>query len=252
MTNTTTVNPQITDAVDGASSSITDLKWNIPNSSTVKTNFQIDKHLKLQTNPDSMVFIETGSDCVNETFKIGNLKLPVQVKPVACFRKFVSSQTVVGTQQYEFSKKTGYSSTFSVSTSVKASVGGSIGACETSFEVSTEFGYSSTSYSETTTTFTETLTAGDYTVYQNVLLYAFKVDAANDPQIKSSMTKDSPDLKIYQRDGAQESYFFVPAYVNSPFTIEFSNDTYDPIDEDELIDYLMKDGYNKWSSFSFN
>ncbi|KAK5582330.1 hypothetical protein RB653_003913 [Dictyostelium firmibasis] len=249
----TTVNPQITDAVDGAvNSQITDLVWNIPTSSYVKTNFQIDKHLKLQDNPDSMVFIETGSDCVNEIFKVGSLKLPVQVKPVACYRKFISSQTVVGTQQYEFSKKTGFSSTFSTSTSVKASVSSSIGVCDASFEVETSFSYSSTSYSETTETFTETLTSGDYTVYQNILLYAFKVDAAADPQILSTIKKDSPNIEIHQRNSTKEFYFFVPAYMNSPFTIEFSNDTYNPINEDDLISYLMNDGYGKWASFSYN
>ncbi|KAN0050259.1 hypothetical protein ACTA71_003371 [Dictyostelium dimigraforme] len=249
----TTVNPQITDAVDeSVNSQITDLVWNIPTSSYVKTNYQIDKHLKLQNNPDSMVFIETNSDCVNEILKVGSLKLPVQVKPVACFRKFISSQTVVGTQQYEFSKKTGFSSTFNTSTSIKASVGTSIGVCETSFEVSTSFSYSSTSYSETTETFTETLTSGDYTVYQNVLFYAFKVDAASDPDIMSTIKKDSPNIEFHQRCGTKEFYFFVPAYMNSPFTIEFSNDTYNPINEDDLVNYLMNDGYNKWASFSFN
>ncbi|EGC38439.1 hypothetical protein DICPUDRAFT_75959 [Dictyostelium purpureum] len=246
----TAVNSQITDAVDDAQqTSVVDKSWSIPKSSTVKTNYQIDKHLKLLTNPESMVFIDSEDKSESSTISVGKLKLPVQIKPVAALRSFISSQTVVGTQEHELTKKKGYSTTFTASTSLKSSISGGIGECEASFEVTTEFSYSQNSYEEKSETWTTTLTEGSYTLYQNILLYAFKVDAAADPAIRDVFTKDSPDLTFYQRPNTQEWYLFVPTYMNSPFTISFSSDTYDPVSEDDVISYLMNNGYSKWCKF---
>ncbi|KAF2071564.1 hypothetical protein CYY_007116 [Polysphondylium violaceum] len=214
----------------------------------VTSNFEIDRQIKLKDPPDSLVMVNTQF----MDFQFLTDDHLDQMKPIAAYLIYLDSLTIPGTMSKAYSLKKGFTSNFEASVDVKASVSGGIeGVCDASLEVTTGFEYDETMQTEETVTTTETLTEGQYCIFQNGLLYGLKIT------IKSAVTLSGPlylgilNITVYPpKDKINQPtyilYCFSSCYRNDPFTIRYSDDLYSPLSYEELIDYVTGDGWDRW------
>ncbi|KAN0028083.1 hypothetical protein ACTFIV_009912 [Dictyostelium citrinum] len=207
---------------------------------TVNTNFNIDRNIKMKNPPDAMVFIKMPSNKVVSTTISLHMGLQCtfncDVYPVAAYMRYIKSYPIVGTVVQTLEKKKGFTQRFQVSANVKGSVSGGFFGCEASLEVTTGFEYESTVQSETTETWQQTLTQGSYIVYQNVLVYAYVIQVGSPyvPLINS----ENPGIDLRWVPSLNASVMFVPINRDDPFTLQYSDNTNEPVEYDTLIEYL--------------
>jgi len=209
----------------------------------VKTNFEIDRQIKLKTPPDSLVMIDAGWQ------KFSKDKIAGQIKPIAAYMNYIDSLTLAGKLEKTIEKKKGFSQKFTASLEIKAGVSAGIFGCEASLEVTTGFSYEQEIKTEVTETWKETLEAGSYCVYQNCILYAVKLVIPLTITIDKPLFMEEWKVWIYTHEYGKPSntfYYFVPCFRNDPFTIKYTDELYRPIMYQELIDYVMGDGWNRW------
>ncbi|KAM9953602.1 hypothetical protein ACTFIR_008688 [Dictyostelium discoideum] len=177
------------------------------------------------------------------------LKIPMVLKcsviPCAAFMRYIKSYPVVGTVVETLEKKKGFTNRFNVSVDVKASASIGFFGCEASLEVSTGFEYGKTVTSETTLTWTQTLTEGTYIVYQNVLVYAYIFYNATEVLVQG-LNKGTPGANLRLIPSLNAAVMFVPINRDDPFTLRYSDVVWDPIEYDTLIDYLSSNT-TKWT-----
>ncbi|KAM9959818.1 hypothetical protein ACTFIR_000919 [Dictyostelium discoideum] len=205
--------------------------------------------------PDPLVFIKLpSSKYVQSTatlylFGEEHLKIPMVLKcsviPCAAFMRYIKSYPVVGTVVETLEKKKGFTNRFNVSVDVKASASVGFFGCEASLEVSTGFEYGETVTSETTLTWTQTLTEGTYIVYQNVLVYAYIFNSVNE-EWAGCLNKGTPGANLRFIPSLNAAVMFVPINRDDPFTLRYSDVAWDPIEYDTLIDYLSSNT-TKWT-----
>ncbi|KAN0015044.1 hypothetical protein ACTFIU_001366 [Dictyostelium citrinum] len=223
-------------------------RFDFSNIKTVNTNFNIDRNIKMKTPPDAMVFIKMPSNkVVSTTLQLRMMAFQCtfqcQVIPVAAYMRYIKSYPIVGTVVQTLEKKKGFTQRFQVSAEVKGSVSGGFFGCEASLEVTTGFQYESTVQSETTETWQQTLTQGSYIVYQNVLVYAYVVQVAQN--FVGQLNSQNPGIDIRWVPSLNACVMFVPINRDDPFTLHYSEKTNEPIEYDTLIDHLYANP-SKW------
>ncbi|KAF2070455.1 hypothetical protein CYY_008220 [Polysphondylium violaceum] len=222
-------------------------KFDPSKAALVTSNFEIDRQIKLKNPPDSLVMIN--SKYLNFKF-LENPKN--EMKPIAAFMIYLNSLTIPGTISKTISLKKGFTSHFKASVEIKASVSAGIeGICDVGLEVTTGFEYDQTMETEETVTTTETLTEGQYCVYQNALLYAIKFNSIFELTLPGPLYLESSGITIYPpKDKIGKPcttfYTFSTCYRNDPFTIRYSDQLYSPISYEELYEYVMGDGWDRW------
>ncbi|KAF2076845.1 hypothetical protein CYY_001873 [Polysphondylium violaceum] len=213
----------------------------------VTSNFEIDRQIKLKNPPDSMVMVNS------KFMKFKFVQNPdCEMKPIAAFMIYLNSLTIPGTISKTISLKKGFTSHFKATVEVKASVSAGIeGICDVGLEVTTGFEYDETMETEETVTTTETLTEGQYCVYQNALLYALKINTTVQLTLPGPVYLEGLGLTIYPPKDkigkpSYTFYSFSTCYRNDPFTIRYSDKLYSPISYEELYNYVMGDGWDRW------
>ncbi|KAF2072374.1 hypothetical protein CYY_006320 [Polysphondylium violaceum] len=231
--------------------------YNLDDAQVVSTNHQIDRQVLLKTPPDSAVFIAKNHDKkiitsirftpdpLTWTFYLSqgitDPKCNFEVYPCAAFMRYIKSYPIVGTVTQTLEKRRGFTSRFNVSVSVTLCVSAGIAGCETNLSVTTEYSHEETISSEKTETWSQTLTEGKYSVFQNALVYAFKLlDKENIGTFKSS----NKDIEFFEIKG--DYYFFAPVNRNDAFTIHYSDSDNEPVEYDALIKYLVSHP-EKWN-----
>ncbi|KAF2069006.1 hypothetical protein CYY_009675 [Polysphondylium violaceum] len=233
--------------------------YNLDDAQIVSTNHQIDRQVLLKTPPDSAVFIAKNHNkkivtsihispppqTLEGQVAIGiGLLVPscnFEVYPCAAFMRYVKSYPIVGTVTQTLEKRRGFTRRFSVSLSVTLGVSAGIGGCESNLSVTTEFSQEETISTEKTESWSQTLTEGKYSVFQNALVYAFKLlDKDKFDQFKSN----NKDIEFFEIKG--DHYFFAPVNRNDAFTIHYSDSDNEPVEYDDLIKYLVSHP-EKWN-----
>ncbi|KAF2068537.1 hypothetical protein CYY_010138, partial [Polysphondylium violaceum] len=164
------------------------------------------------------------------------------------------------TSEQTLSQKTGRSSWTEVShdageataSSVNSSIAAGILGCNKYLDVTTGFDDNTTIAKEGNATWNQTLDPETYSVYQNCILYAFKLKPASGSMsdIMSfsmfSMSLDAAGVKVYTIGGDQ--FFFISFYRNDHFVVKGSDEYYEPVAFDALIAYVNSpDAQNKWN-----
>ncbi|KAF2075247.1 hypothetical protein CYY_003465 [Polysphondylium violaceum] len=222
-------------------------KFDPSKAAQVKSNFEIDRQIKLKNPPDSLIIIN--SEFHNFNF-VGSPN--AIIKPIAAFMVYLNSLTVPGTISKTLSYKKGFTSHFEATAEVKASVSVSIEVtCDLTQEVTTGFEYDERMKTEQTVTTTETLTEGEYCVYQNALLYAIKFYLPIEITLPGPFFMNKLGLTLYPpKDKIGKPtytlYTLATCYRNDPFTIRYSDELYSPISYEEVCDYIMGDGRDSW------
>jgi len=200
-----------------------------------KNNFQLDNCLIGSTIKPGCVVL---ADWVRgRPIIYNNVSYNTLTKPVGAYMVYLKKEYIPGgiSEKHSFTKKKGYTSSYTASIEVKASVGFNVFGCEASLEVTTGFTYGTTINEETEETWERTVTGpAEFWTYQPVLVFATQI-------------KDTPDIRSYlQRDYFSKNgklYFFTPIFRNSPTV---TNTAVNPLDYKEFTNYLMNEGFSKW------
>ncbi|EAL65987.1 hypothetical protein DDB_G0282815 [Dictyostelium discoideum AX4] len=226
--------------------------FNLDQAQTANTNFAIDRHIKMKVPPDPLVFIKMPrSKLVWAWVKISTgsstTSLIGSFTPCAAYMRYIKSYPVVGTVEQTMEKKKGFTSRFNASTEIKASASAGFFGCEASLEVTTGFEYEETVTSETTHTWKQTLTEGTYIVYQNVLVYAYTIVLSLNQT--NTINQYNPGMNLRYIQQIDRAVMFVPINRDDPFTLRYQDATWDPVEYDSLINYLVANP-SKWRSDS--
>ncbi|KAM9963927.1 hypothetical protein ACTFIW_005568 [Dictyostelium discoideum] len=102
--------------------------FDLANAQTANTNFAIDRHIKMKTPPDPLIFIKMPiSKIISSKVKLfyrsmgGFVHLEefdCAVAPCAAFMRYIKSYPIVGTVEQSMEKKKGFTSRFNTSTEV--------------------------------------------------------------------------------------------------------------------------------------
>ncbi|KAM9997934.1 hypothetical protein ACTFIY_007576 [Dictyostelium cf. discoideum] len=215
----------------------------------VCTNKSIDDNINMKSPPDPFVFLKMGDIVVGQICLCigGNTYIDYRcyVAPCAAFAKYIKSYPVVGTVETTLEKKKGFTTRFKTTDDIKANVSVGFKGCEASLEVTTGYEYEETITSETTKTWKQTLTEGKYSVYQNVIVYAFMLPGFPKSYIED-LNKTNPGANLMFVPKLNGMVMFVPIYRDDPFTIHYKDFVWDPIEYNTMIGLLIEN-LDKWS-----
>jgi hypothetical protein len=205
------------------------------NLQVAKNNFELDNCLIGSTIKEGCVVLAnwvTGKRIIFNNTTYNTLTKPVGAYMVYLKKEFIPQGI---SEKHAFTKRKGYTSSYTASIEIKATAGFNVFGCETSLEVTTGFSYTSTIEEETTETWERTVTGpAEFWTYQPVLVYATQI-------------RDTPDMRSYlQRDYFSKNgklYIFTPVFRNSPTV---SNTPVNPLDYKDFTNYLINDGFSKW------
>ncbi|KAM9958308.1 hypothetical protein ACTFIW_001170 [Dictyostelium discoideum] len=195
----------------------------------------IDDNINMKAPPDPFVFIKMGDIVVGSiSLCIGGntyIESRCYVTPCAAFAKYIKSYPIVGTVETTIEKKKGFTTRFKTTNEINAKVSASFKGCEASLE--------------TTKTWKQTLTEGKYSVYQNVIVYAFILPGVQKNRVET-LNKTNPGANVKYVPFLNGMVMFVPIYRDDPFTIHYNDFVWDPIEYNTMIGLLVENS-NKWS-----
>ncbi|MCY1042307.1 hypothetical protein OV208_13360 [Corallococcus sp. bb12-1] len=209
------------------------------NLKTVSDNFNLDNAIIGKTAQQACI-VRVEDWVSAKPIGAGGKLYPAFTKPIGALLEYISQRYIPdGTSSsHTFEKKKGYSSETSVSTEVKASVGVNILGCDASMEVTTGFTYTQGISSETTESWTDTVTGpATFYVYQAVLVYCTRVTANNDTRAALSVGNTS----YVERNG--EFFFLALVFKDSPETLD---ESIQPVNEQDFNAYLLNAGWGRW------
>ncbi|KAF9170869.1 hypothetical protein BGX21_008220 [Mortierella sp. AD011] len=223
--------------------------FNLSKVAIAETNFQIDQNTQLKTPPDTACIVKIAGDKEVKTtlgFRIPGdfqtFSYDFYAKPCAAYLHYVESKTIPGDETHTFRKFKGFTTRFDTSVSITSGISAGVFECNVSLEVTTNFSYGQEITEQTEETWTSTIHAGNYVVFQPVIVYAYRIAQ---PQHIPALTTSFPNIKFHK--SGSDYFIFAPVFRNSPFTVKFENDFYDDVPYDTLIDYLVSDeGFAKW------
>ncbi|KAN0008588.1 hypothetical protein ACTFIU_009312 [Dictyostelium citrinum] len=233
-----------------------DKRFNFEDAKIATSNFVIDRNILMKNPPDPLVFIKMPSSKIIKTSVLLNvayngIPFPMffecTVIPCAAFMRYIKAYPVVGTVETSLEKRKGFTRRFNASIQVRSGVSLGIFGCEASLEVTTDFQYEHTINEEVTQTWKQTLSEGTYLVYQNVLVYAFIFPKTYPDRIIELINEYNPGVTFNYIPTLNASVMFVPLNRNDPFTLRYEDHVWEPVEYDNLVDYLVKNP-SKWRS----
>ncbi|EFA78098.1 hypothetical protein PPL_08746 [Heterostelium album PN500] len=173
-------------------------------------------------------------------------------KPVASYSEIIDSKVINRNDRYTFTQKKGTLTTESWFEGTTTEVGVAIEIFDGCAPVTTGYFYYK-SISQENLKWKEMMKVGHYLFYQNKVLYVFQMEF---PSLSVSQIEKVAECfnlchqyqclvpKVYFR--GRSLFYFVDMYKDEPFYKLYSDQLYQTCSKEEIIDYLLGDGYNRW------
>ncbi|EFA74977.1 hypothetical protein PPL_12011 [Heterostelium album PN500] len=232
---------------------------------TAKSDYDIQKETKLKDIPNIFMLLDASSpDKSNLSGSWSGINSypyhffftfnwATRGKPVAAYSCFhqLKSADLAGT--YGLLHKQGSPDTKELYKDTVRNIGKLVKHYDDNSRIKTGFDHYTELYQEQAVEgWEETLAVGNYMVYQTKLVYAFEIlmESGEDAkQLEMFMNnchttiKQSP--KVYSREN--RLFYFIEFYKNEPFCKPYSQNLYRTWSKNDVISYLMNEGWNKWN-----